>query len=120
MLLEYLQRRLLKARTRDIVRPFDTLGVMARERVHGAAVEELVVTPENIDDVFIKMRDAVLAEVQNADGQVRIALCREIRAKRVILLVDPLNERATAETLSPQAFALRFKRVVVSYNPPMP
>ncbi len=102
----------------DMVAPpkgFKVVGL--REQAHGAVVEQLAVTRENIDEVFVKMRSAVLAEVDDGQGHARTVVCREVGSRRMILLLEPLNARATAETLTLDTFVTRYSRVVVSFNP---
>ncbi len=98
--------------------PYKVRGL--REHAHGEVVEELTITLQNIDELFVTMRNAVLAEVKDAEDHSRIVLCREVASRRMILLLEPLNDRATAETLSLNSFAARYNRVIVSHNRPKP
>ena len=87
-----------------------------RTQSHGDTIEELKLTHENMNEVFELMRGAVMAEVTDANGHTRTVVCREVAGAKSILLLEPLNDRATAETLTLRSFASRYKRVVVSHN----
>ncbi len=90
----------------------------ARQQSHGDTIEELSLSLDNMNEVFVKMRDAVMAEVKDANGHTRIVLCRETPNAKSVLLLEPLNERATAEALTLKSFATRYSQVTVSYNTP--
>ncbi len=89
-----------------------------RTQTHGAHIEQLSVTAENMKAVFSKMRSAVMAEVKDANGESRTVLCREVGSEKTVLLLEPLNDRATAETMSLRSFAARYRHVTVSYDSP--
>lgn len=89
-----------------------------RTQTHGEHIEQLSVTLENMKDVFSKMRSAVMAEVKDTNGDSRTVVCREVGSEKMILLLEPLNDRATAETMSLRSFATRYKQVTVSYDSP--
>ncbi len=75
----------------------------------------LNVSLETIEDVFSKMRIAGKAMVTEPEtGRPLAVLCREVGGTKTVLLLDPDNERATAEALNLNVFATRFKTVTLS------
>ncbi len=66
-----------------------------------------------MNDLFTQMKAAPKATVTDPDGRALTVLCREVGASKTLLLLDPNNERSTAESLNLRAFAARFKSVTL-------
>ena len=73
------------------------------------------VSVETVEDVFAQMKSADKAMVTDpSSGRPLAVLCREVGGTKSVLLLDPDNERATAEALNLAAFATRFKTVTLT------
>jgi hypothetical protein len=73
------------------------------------------VAHDSVEGVFEKMKVAAAVLVTDpASGRSLSVLCREVGGNKSVLLLDPQNDRSTAEALNLSAFARRFKSVLLT------